>query len=336
MKIRNYYLTAAFLGLSVCLLSGCREKQTGTGTPLPPAKPLSFPEIALPADNPLTPEKIALGKRLFNDPVLSKNKNVSCSSCHIASLAFSDSVALSLGTHGTAGMRNAPLLVNVAYRTSLFKDGGIESLELQVLAPFDNKDEFDLAVYDAVGRLLQDKQYIEDFRKAFDTLPSVYGLTRAIAAYERTLISSGSSFDRFLNGDSTAISPGAIRGWEVFNRLNCQACHSGFLFTNQTFENIGLYETYRDTGLARITFKKGDAGKFVVPTLRNIALTAPYMHDGSIKTLEEVIEFYATGGENHPNKSPLVKPFDITQSEKENLLAFLKSLTDTSFIRSVK
>ena len=298
-------------------------------------KGFSLPEI--PEDNPMYVDKIALGRKLFFDPILSKDNTVSCASCHAPTKAFSDSVAFSIGAEKDLGDRNAPTLANVAYRSSFFKDGGVPTLELQILGPFDNELEFDLNILDAIEKLKADPDYVREFNKVFGKDPDPFGLTRSIAAYERTLISGDSKYDQFLF-DSNVFSDAEIRGMKLFNseRLACSTCHSGNLFTNQGFENNGLYTSYQDTGRARVTLNSSDAGKFVVPTLRNIALTSPYMFDGSLNNLSEVIDHYASGGSKHANKSQFIKGFTISEAEKNDLILFLTTLTDESFVERHK
>lgn len=296
---------------------------------------MEYPNI--PEDNPMFVEKIELGRKLFFDPILSKDNSVSCGSCHSPSKAFSDSVAFSIGAENDLGDRNAPALMNVAYRTSFFKDGGVPTLELQILGPFDNELEFDLNIIDAIEKLKQDEEYVKAFKRVFNREPDPFGLTRAIAAYERTLISGESKYDKYVHMGQD-LTQSELNGMSLFfsDELKCASCHSGNFFTNEAFENNGLLATYIDSGRARVTIDPNDAGRFAVPTLRNIELTAPYMFDGSLETLDEVIEHYASGGSNHRNKSDLITGFSITKEEKEDLIAFLKTLTDPHFLERHK
>lgn len=299
--------------------------------------PTGFSQFDIPEDNPITKKKVELGEKLFKDVRLSRNENISCHSCHLETHAYSDTIARSLGTYGTSGVRNAPSIVNVAYKKKLFMEGGISDLERQIFAPFDHELEFDLMLDVVEQRLKNDPEYVRLFAEVFDTLPSIYGITRALAAFERTLVMANSPFDRYYyHDDQEALSESAKRGWAIFqsSKLNCIACHTLPLFTNHSFENVGLYEFYKDKGLRTATMKEGDIGKFPVPTLRNVEVTYPYMHDGSMETLDEVIEFYTTGGKGHPNQSPLIHPFTLTPEEREDLKAFLLSLTDDSFKKS--
>lgn len=299
--------------------------------------PVGFPLPVVPADNQLTAERIALGRKLFYEPALSRDSSLSCGSCHRPSLSFSDGQARSIGIEGRQGRRNAPSLANVAYLTAFMREGGVPTLEMQVQVPIQEHEEFDFNILLAAGRLQRMPAYVALSQKAYGRKPDAFVITRAIAAFERSLISGYSPFDRYLfGGESTAISEAAKRGYLLFHsaKLACSSCHSGFLLTNQGFANNGLYESYADSGRYRLTMQATDIGVFKIPSLRQVALTAPYMHDGSLSSLEEVIAHYASGGKQHPNKSGLIRPFTLTTQEKNDLLAFLHSLTDTDFCKN--
>ena len=327
----------------VCLflfLVSCRkEEQTNSFPPesdeyvlhIPPG----FPTPDIPADNVLTKIRIALGKRLFYDPVLSSDSTRSCGSCHAAHLAFSDSTSVSLGIEQRLGTRNAPSLANVAYQKKLLREGGVPTLEMQILVPIQEHNEFDFNILLVAERLNQMPDYVAMANKAYGRAPDAFVITRSIAAFERTLLSGDSPYDQFtFQGKNSALSESEKRGLGLFesNRLNCSKCHEGFLFTNQDFTNNGLYEVYPDSGRIRLSGLESDRAVFKVPSLRNVGLTAPYMHDGSMPSLERVIDHYQTGGKAHPNKSPLLKPFNLTSQERTDLLAFLQSLSDQNFI----
>ncbi|MCB0395154.1 MAG: cytochrome-c peroxidase [Flavobacteriales bacterium] len=299
--------------------------------------PEGFSEVPVPADNPMTKSKVALGKRLFFEKILSKDSTVSCGTCHKQAIAFADDRQLSEGVDGGTGFRNAPTLANLAYSPFFFMDGGVPTLEIQVLAPIQGEVEMNLNMLEAVQRLQQHPEYPALFREVFGREPDAFGLSRALAAFERTLISGDSRVDQYhFQGDKNALTPSEIRGMDIFNSApaNCASCHSGFRFTNDQFENNGLYLTYVDTGRARITLKDSDVGRFRVPTLRNVALTPPYMHDGSLATLEDVVEHYVSGGQPHRNKSSLIQGFSLTTQQKKDLVNFLEALTDTRFINN--
>jgi cytochrome c peroxidase len=299
--------------------------------------PEGFPLPFIPEDNALTYERIALGKKLFYDPILSLDSSRSCASCHLPALAFSDSVAFSLGIENRLGTRNSPTLANVAYQKALLREGGIPTLEMQVLVPIQEHNEFDFNILVAGERMLADPEYVEMSMASYDREPDPYVITRAISAFERTMISGESPFDLFyFQGKNSALSASQKRGWELFqsDRLNCSKCHEGFLFTSQGFANNGLYDDYPDPGRLRLTGEESDRAVFKIPTLRNIALTAPYMHDGSLPNLQSVLAHYETGGRPHVNKSVLVKPFSLTEQERADLLEFLQSLTDEAFLNN--
>jgi cytochrome c peroxidase len=293
--------------------------------------PIGFPKPPIPADNIPTANKVALGKMLFFDPILSRDSTISCSSCHFEDKKFTDGKTVSIGIEGRKGIRNAPSLINAAYLPNMFWDGGVPNLEQQILAPIENVNEMDFNVPDVITRLNNSEVYKQLFIQAFGKLPDIYTFTRAVASFERTLLSGLSPYDDYTyNYNHNALNASEIRGMEIFmgERGECFHCHGSYLFTDHSFANNGLYTYYTDSGRARITLSPQDVGLFRVPSLRNIAHTAPYMHDGSLATLEEVIEHYNSGGKNHINKSPIIKPLHLTPEEKQDLLAFLHALSD--------
>lgn len=298
--------------------------------------PKGFPDITFPEDNAYTKARWELGKMLFYDNVLSLDSSINCGSCHKASFAFSDNIAFNDGVKNRPGTRNSPTLANVAYHPYYTREGGVPTLEMQVLVPIQEHNEFAFNIVKAGERLAKDGQYVAMSQEAYNRAPDYYVITRALANFERTLISGNSPFDKYTyQGQNEALNEVEKAGMELFysDRTNCSSCHSGFNFTNYAFENNGLYRTYQDNGRKRLTNNAEDDALFKVPTLRNVALTSPYMHDGSVPTLEEVIEHYSQGGESHPNRSKLVKPLYLTESEKEQLVAFLNSLTDQDFLK---
>ena len=328
-----------YLIILVFFISSCQEnhleKPQGT---YPLIIPKGFEKPKFPEDNLPTQSRIALGKKLFSEKALSLDSSIACISCHIPKKAFSDNKALSLGIKNHKGKRNSPTLVNLAYVDFFFADGGVETLESQAIAPITDELEMGLPNIEiAIKRLNQNPEYTKKFQEAYQTKPNLTSLTKALACFERTLLSGESWFDKFLNeGNKSLLSEAEIEGKVLFfsDSLACGSCHAGFLFTNLHFENNGLYKQYADQGRRRVTLRIQDDAKFKVPTLRNIALTPPYMHDGSFQTLEEVIDHYAKGGQKHPNQSPEIKGFTISKNQKINLIAFLKTLTDQSFILS--
>lgn len=296
-----------------------------------------FPSPVLEEGHHLSEERIALGKKLFFDPVLSRNQDISCASCHLPHLAFTDGLRTSIGTEGRRHNRNSPTLLNVLWQPYLFMDGGNPSLESQVVGPIEEHREMDLPFTEAIARVAAIPEYQKLFEWAFDDDVNPYTLSLALASYERSLLSYHSAFDRYYyGGDSSALSASAKRGLALFKsaELKCQQCHELPLTTDFTFQNNGLKEIYLDPGRARVTNNIAEhEGQFKVATLRNIALTAPYMHDGSLATLTEVIEHYASGGSSHRLKSEKITGFSISASEKADLIEFLKSLTDTNSYR---
>jgi cytochrome c peroxidase len=282
----------------------------------------------VPDDNPLTRGRVALGERLFFDPQLSADHSVSCSSCHRPARAFSDSLAVSRGVYGRTGTRNAPSVLNAAYRPSFFWDGRAATLEEQVLQPIQDSLEMGLPLAELEERVRASTSYRRAFRREFGAEPSRQNIARALAGYLRTLRSGDAPFDHFMDGDTTALSPIARRGFALFSgRAGCTSCHIGPLLSDNDFHNTGVGWGGPDAGRFRVTGNERDLGRFKVPSLRNVALTAPYMHDGSIRTLEDVVEFYDGGGHRNPNSDPLLHPLGLTAEEKGALIAFLRSLT---------
>lgn len=297
--------------------------------------PNGFPTPFIPDDNQLTRSRIELGKRIFFDTRLSVDNTISCGSCHFPQQAFSDVTAKSLGVQGRVGLRNAPPLFNLAWVNSFMRDGGVPTLELQVLAPIADHNEMDFNIVLAADRIKDDPYYKKQSQRAYGRVLDPYVITRAIAAFERILVSGNSVYDKYLRGEVN-LTTSELNGKNLFfsSALNCSSCHSGFNFTNLQFENNGLYTVYADSGRARVTQQISDNGKFRVSSLRNIAITSPYMFDGSIATLDAVIDHYASGGSSHPNKNPLITGFSLTAQEKTDLINFLNTLTDTEFINN--
>ncbi|GAB4495983.1 MAG: cytochrome-c peroxidase [Saprospiraceae bacterium] len=328
--------------LSAVLYFACQKESPELIQTVPEpllAVPPGFPAPDFPQDNQLTAARWALGKKLFYDPVMSRDSSVSCASCHHAGKAFSDTVALSPGAAGRPGTRNASTLANIAYHPYFTRDGSVPTLEMQVLVPIQEHNEFDFNILLIAERMLRDTSYVRMSREAYGRDPDAFVITRSLACFERTFVSGQSRYDQyFFQGRKMALSNAEKRGMALFfsEKTNCAQCHSGFNFTNYALENNGLYSEYDDPGRFRLTGLETDRARFKVPTLRNVSLTAPYMHDGSLQTLESVVEHYNSGGKPHPNKSPLLQPIGLTTSEKADLVAFLRSLTDESFVRNPK
>lgn len=318
-------------------LGGC----SGTTEAPPPAVieiPDGFPQPSYPADNQPTTDRIALGKRLFFDKQISRTGEVACGSCHLQENAFADPRQLSIGIEGRIGKRNAPSLANMLFNTSFFWDGGVPTLEQQAIGPIINPLEMDMTMGEVVTRVAADPTYVDMFKRAYNAEPTPGYVTKAIASFVRTLVSGHSRYDKYSFGDNTAMTAAELRGKDVFfgEKAECFHCHIGFNFTNNAFRNNGLYLDYADHGRQLITELSVDQGLFKVPTLRNIALTAPYMHDGSLATLEDVVDHYMSGGKGHPNRDVLIHKFTLTDEEKADLIAFMKSLTDDTFTSNPK
>lgn len=281
-----------------------------------------------------------LGEKLFFDPILSQDSSLSCAGCHKPNFAFADTLAISPGVGGALGTRNAPSVMNMAFRDLMFYDGRAKDIIDQVHFPIEDPAEMNLKMATAIQRLQMHPQYKKWFEQLFPDGITAANIATSIAAYERTLETDNSPFDRYMNGDRSALSESAKRGRKIFlsEKAKCFDCHFGPDFTGDDFRNIGLYDekVYVDKGRYLVTKNPEDLGKFKVPGLRNIAITGPYMHDGSFKTLRDVIEYY-----NNPYKfvadpinmdSLLVKPLELSEDEKLDLEAFLRALTDNRFI----
>lgn len=299
--------------------------------------PSGVPLPTIPDGKEITLERVALGKKLFYDPRLSRDSSISCNSCHLQNAAFADHNPVSIGVEGRIGFRNSPTLVNVVYHPYFFKEGGNPSLESQAFGPIEEHSEMDFTASGIVDRMQDDETIQMMSHKAFGRSFDNFVLVRSLGAFQRTLISANSKYDRFQYlGETSALNESEQRGMALFfsDQLNCSQCHGGFDFTEYGIESNGTKAEYEDLGLMRLTFDSLDIGKFKVPTLRNVELTYPYMHDGSFPTLESVVEHYNQGGQNHSNQSPLIQPLNLTAQEKSDLIAFLKSLTDWEFVNN--
>lgn len=331
--------SVSILGLFLIVLAGCREELQGPAElkAFVPTLPAGFPDVPYPADNGFTSSRWALGQKLFFDTALSRDSSVSCASCHRPALAFSDDRPVSPGVGGRLGHRNAPSLANVAYHPYYLREGSLPSLEMQVLVPLQEVHELDLEIALAAERLAKDSSYQRMSEEAYGRPFDYYVLVRAIASFERSLLSGNSRYDDYTTRQRReALTPVEKAGMALFfsDRTHCAVCHGGFNFTTYAFANNGLSLSYADSGRYRVTQLDSDLGVFKVPSLRNIAVTAPYMHDGSLPTLRAVIDHYDAGGQPHPNKSPLIQPLHLSHAEKQQLEAFLRSLTDIPFLTS--
>jgi cytochrome c peroxidase len=354
-----------FVLLTGALLSGCGkegadpvnpdEPAAGKPTPYNLTLPSNFPQPeAQPANNPLTVEGVALGRQLFYERALSRDNTLSCGSCHRQELAFTDGLPRARGVNQALSPRSAMSLANLMWEPKLNWDGAANSLETQARIPIENPVEMHQSLAVGVARLQQIPAYAPLYRKAFgENAITEANTLKALGQFERTLISSNSRFDKFRRGDRTALTAYEQQGLVLFNTHpngtirggNCGDCHSGDLQTNHTFSNNGLDAAPADRGLGAQTNLPTDNGKFRVPSLRNIALTAPYMHDGRFGTLEEVVDHY---NEHVALNSPTIDPLllnttndprqqsttlELTATEKAQIVAFLHTLTDTDFTK---
>jgi cytochrome c peroxidase len=362
---------------TIILLCTCLSILLWTGSSLPQEKPpLGLPPVPIPEDNPQTPEKIDLGKKLFEDKRFSADGTINCAHCHDPAKAFADGLPIAEGIKKLKGTRNSPTVINAAYYTSQFWDGRRPSLEEQAKDPFVNPVEHGLGEKQGFHEFIlnvirKDKGYVKEFERVFGVKPeqiTIEHVVKAIASFERTVISGNSPFDRYVyGGDKTALSESAIRGLELYKgKARCQECHAisekYAIFTDNKFHNLGvgfkkiqprLRELVRQSRMAKqqgkeldnsiltdadiselgrfvVTSKTSDIGAFKTPTLRNIAVTAPYMHDGSMKTLEEVMELYNKGGEKNPFLGS-VRVLDLTDQEIKDIIEFLKALTSPEY-----
>ena len=370
MKFKKIFFLVFWWSGLITLLSGCKQQKPEIfDWNLPPG----FPQPSVPLENPMTQEKVMLGRYLFYDIRLSANQTQSCSSCHHQGRAFTEILPTSVGSTGDQLVRNSMSLTNVAYNASFtWAHNNLTTLEQQILIPLFNESPIEMGLTKPDDGILmrfeKDAKYQRLFRDAFSERDPINfrNIVDALASFVRSMVSFNSPFDRYAYfREDGAMTASALRGLELFmsERLECRHCHGGFNFTqavghsqspdeSKPFHNTGLYNPAElngrefDFGLYNITGDEADIGLFKAPTLRNIEYTAPYMHDGSIETLEQVIDFYADGGRNvesgpfagdgrlHPNKDRFIKGFVLTESEKEDLLAFLLSLSDEDFIHN--
>lgn len=302
------------------------------GTPYRMTVPKGLEEMPVPADNPMTVEKVELGRQLYFDRRLSADGTVSCATCHDPAKGWTDNQPVSTGIKGQKGGRSAPTVINSGYALVQFWDGRAKTLEEQALGPVANPIEMGETLDNVVKKLNAIPGYRTQFQNVFGTEATPAAVAKSIAAFERTIVSGNAPFDRYEAGDKTAMSAAAIRGYEVFRgKAQCTNCHVGFTQSDSLFHNLGVGIDRPDADLGRFPVTKDarDKGAFKTPTLRDLTKTAPYMHDGSEGTLQAVIELYNRGGNKNPNLDPKMKPLNLTDDEKLDLLAFLKALDGT-------
>ena len=318
-------------------------------------KPDGFSSFIVPEDNPLTVEGVALGRKLFYDPMLSRDNSISCGSCHIQSLAFTDGKPKSIGIENSIGFRSSMSLTNMIYASSFNWDGSAMSIVGQVLLPITAPHEMDLDTTSLINRVKNHPFYAQELQKVFGlNSPGEINTShvfRSLAQFVMTLISSDSKLDKVLlqNDPTVFFTASELRGYNMFfdnstgpvrlKDAECGHCHTLPTFRGNDFINNGLDEIFNlndfaDKGHGRVSGNIQDNGRFVPPTLRNIELTAPYMHDGRFATLEEVLDHYATGGHYADNLDPLIYPTGLNAQEKQDIIAFLKTLTDTTFVKN--
>jgi cytochrome c peroxidase len=344
MKFARYciWILVTATGLVGCSGSGSGVGPTGCPdpTPLAVATPPGFPDfrVQVPADNPMTVEGVALGRRLFYDPILSGDHTQSCGSCHQLESSFGDPARFSVGIDGIAGTRQAPTLVNTAWLKDAFWDGRTHSLEEQATKPVPNPIEMHLEWSEAVARLEAHAEYPDLFCAAFgDNVITMDRVVKAIAQFERTFISSNSRYDRFTRGE-LQLTPVEEAGRVLFFTEvgDCFHCHGQIVGFDRDFHDTGLDSVVVDRGLGEITGNPAHDGKFKSPTLRNIMVSAPYMHDGRFATIDEVLDHYNGGFHSSPNLDPLIsarrtRPV-MRPGQLDTLKVFLETFTDDEFL----
>ncbi|HYG52782.1 MAG TPA: cytochrome c peroxidase [Flavobacteriales bacterium] len=351
----KYTLLICLLVCAGVFLNGCRKHdpylEDYTPTPYSVDYPQGFPQMEIPEDNPMTVEGVELGRKLFYDEILSLDYSISCGSCHAPYAGFSDTAQYSKGVNGALGNRQAMALINLGYSSGFFWDGRAATLEQQILGPVPNPVEMHLEWTEAVNRIQNHATYPYLFKKAFNTYEiSKELVAKAIAQFLRTMISGNSKFDKVLHLQDSFTTDEAY-GYDLFMRDknesagivggDCFHCHPAPIFyqLNTEYLNNGLDASFTDLGRGQFTGNVNDNGKFKIPTLRNIELSAPYMHDGRFTTLDQVVEHYSTGLQNSATISPLMKEVDnggllLPPYEKSCIIAFLKTLTDYEFINN--
>jgi cytochrome c peroxidase len=303
---------------------------TVDGVTVPDIGPMPT-QVPTPPTNLSYAQKVELGKQLYFETRLSKNNSVSCAFCHNPGTGFADSRQFSIGAFGTSGGRQAPTVYNTGFIPLQFWDGRAGSLEEQAIGPIHNPIEMAEMHETVVPKIAKIPAYQKQFQLIFGGGASLQHIAEAIAAFERTIVSQNSAFDKHAMGESGAMNEAAVRGLELFRgKARCILCHNGPNFTDNRFHNLGVPQMgplKEDLGRYLVTRAQKDKGAFKTPTLRSVVETAPYMHDGVFKTLEEVIDFFDAGGGSNPNLSPLIKPLGLSPEEKKDLIEFLKALT---------
>lgn len=304
------------------------------GTPYELKIPAGLPPLEIPADNPLTVEKIELGKMLYFDKRVSKDGTISCATCHDPQMAWAEHTPTSKGIHEQIGGRNAPTVINAAYAAAQFWDGRAATLEDQAVGPVANPIEMGNTMEGMIQNLDAIPQYREMFQKVFGTGVTPEGFAKAVAAFERTVLSGDSPYDRFKAGQEDALTDAQKRGLELFENSGCADCHTPPLFSSYDYYNagVGMDKEKPDEGRKAVTGEDHDMGAFRVPSLREVANTAPYFHDGSAATLEEAVALMAAGGKDNPHRSvefDTVREAKLTPEQQKDIVEFLKALSGT-------
>jgi len=326
---------ALFAGILVALVPGTpapsQERRVIPADTLPERLPIEAP-FGLPERKPGASEEIVrIGRTLFFDPVLSRDRSIACASCHQPALGFTDGTVLSTGIDGQRTLHNTPTLLNRAYGERFMWDGRAATLEEQVLIPVQDPREMDLSIEEALARLNADTDYSKLFKSAVGRDADAESLGFALASFIRRLTLGDSPVDRFRAGERGALSPEARSGlWFYESRGGCWRCHGGANFTDEGFHNtgVGAVDGTSAEGRLAVTGDSADRGRFKTPTLRGVALTAPYMHDGSLGTLEEVVEFYRRGGRPNEHLDTAMQPIEMSDADARNLIAFLRALSE--------
>jgi len=308
-----------------------KENKTAAADPLDEKLRKSFQplgEMPVPADNEMSEAKVELGKQLFFDPRLSGHNKSSCATCHAPGQGWGDGLAKFATFTNGEGPRNSPTVINSGYYTANFWDGRAKSLEEQALGPIQSDKEMNQPLDGLIAELQAVPGYVEGFKSVFGSAVTAENVAKALAAFERTVVIRDSKFDKYLAGDLNALTAQEKKGGEVFlGKGSCASCHTGPNLTDNAYHNLGHSG---DEGRYAVTKKEEDKGRFRTPGLRGLSYTKPYFHDGSAKTLEDVVEYYDKGGEAGANKDPLMKPLGLTAEEKANLVAFLKAMDGTN------
>jgi len=350
MSVRMYPMVAALVALGGLLtICGCEQKSGEAPTPAKPKAtvapeptaasatqvptvPLGLPPLKVPDDNPMTAEKIELGKMLYFDKRLSKEKDIACATCHDPKMAWAENTPTSHGIHGQLGDRNSPTVINAAYMPAQFWDGRAATLEEQALGPIENPVEMGNSMEACIDTLAGLPEYQKRFKAIFGTAVTKEGIAKAIAAFERTVLSGNSPYDRLVEkNDKKALTEVQSRGMDVF-MSQCSTCHAPPLFSNGNYYNagVGTGKAKPDIGRKKVTGKDADMGKFRVPGLREVNNTAPYFHDGGTATLEDAVRLMATGGIDNPNLSSALKGVreaDLKGQDIKDIVEFLRALS---------